>query len=166
MDATSRLLIRAQVLTDEAFAPYGDIIKPRMSGEQFDRTHSYDPSKEQTHVKLVMTNGVPTLRARRRAASSGYRRREYLDWSSGVRLVSSAVPFSGHAGGSRRPYRSTSQSLCFLPCGPLALGTVVPAASARHLKMSAMTLIMDQTRNCSVAKLGHCSLQLRTEASD
>jgi ureidoglycolate hydrolase len=62
MDATSRLIIRAQVLTDEAFAPYGDIIKPRMSGEQFDRTHSYDPSKEQTHVKLVMTNGVPTLR--------------------------------------------------------------------------------------------------------
>jgi len=62
MDATSRLLIRAQVLTDEAFAPYGDIIKPRMSGAQFDRTHSYDPSKEQTHVKLVMINGVPTLR--------------------------------------------------------------------------------------------------------
>ena len=62
MDATSRHLIRAQVLSDEAFAPYGDIIKPRMSGEQFDRTHSYDPSKEQTHVKLVMTNGVPTLR--------------------------------------------------------------------------------------------------------
>ena len=37
--------IRAQDLKDEAFAPYGDIIKPRMSGEQFDRTHSYDPSK-------------------------------------------------------------------------------------------------------------------------
>ena len=62
MDATSRHSIRARDLTDEAFAPYGDIIKPRMSGEQFDHTHSYDPSKEQTHVKLVMTNGVPTLR--------------------------------------------------------------------------------------------------------
>jgi ureidoglycolate hydrolase len=62
MDATLRHSIRVQVLTDEAFAPYGDIIKPRLSGEQFDRAHSYDPSKEQTHVKLVMTNGVPTLR--------------------------------------------------------------------------------------------------------
>ena len=62
MDATLRHSIRVQVLTDEAFAPYGDIIKPRLSGEQFDRAHSYDPSKEQTHVKLVLTNGVPTLR--------------------------------------------------------------------------------------------------------
>lgn len=62
MNTTSRHSIRAQVLTDEAFAPYGDIIKPRLSGEQFDRTHSYDPSKEGTHVKLVMTNGTPTLR--------------------------------------------------------------------------------------------------------
>ena len=40
----SRHSIRARDLTDEAFAPYGDIIKPRMSGEQFDHTHSYDPS--------------------------------------------------------------------------------------------------------------------------
>lgn len=61
MDATSRL-IRAQFLADEAFAPYGDIIKPRMSGEQFDRTNSCDPAKEQTHVKLVMNNGEPILR--------------------------------------------------------------------------------------------------------
>ena len=62
MDSVVRYSIRAQNLTDEAFAPYGDIIKPRMSGEQFDRAHSYDPSKETTHVKLVMTNGEPTLR--------------------------------------------------------------------------------------------------------
>ena len=62
MNTTSLHSIRAQDLTDEAFAPYGDIIKPRLSGEQFDRTHSYDPSKEETHVKLVMTNGTPTLR--------------------------------------------------------------------------------------------------------
>jgi ureidoglycolate hydrolase len=61
MDATSRL-IRAQFLADESFAPYGDIIKPRTSGEQFDRTNSYDPAKEQTHVKLVMNNGEPILR--------------------------------------------------------------------------------------------------------
>jgi ureidoglycolate hydrolase len=45
MDSLVQGSIRAQDLTDEAFAPYGDIIKPRMSGEQFDRTHSYDPSK-------------------------------------------------------------------------------------------------------------------------
>jgi hypothetical protein len=32
--------------------------------------------------------------------------------------------------------------------------------------MLAMTHLMDQRRNCSVAKLGHCSLQLRTEASE
>ncbi len=63
MDALARCSIQAQALTDEAFAPYGgDIIKPRYSGEQFDRTHSYDPAKEQTHVKLVITNGAPTLR--------------------------------------------------------------------------------------------------------
>ena len=43
MDATLRHSIRVQVLTDEAFAPYGDIIKPRLSGEQFDRAHSYRP---------------------------------------------------------------------------------------------------------------------------
>ena len=33
MDSGVRYSIRAQDLTDEAFAPYGDIIKPRMSGE-------------------------------------------------------------------------------------------------------------------------------------
>lgn len=57
-----RYSIGAQNLTDEAFGPYGAIIKPRLSGEQFDRAHSYDPSQEITHVKLVMTNGEPTLR--------------------------------------------------------------------------------------------------------
>jgi ureidoglycolate hydrolase len=62
MDSPAQRSIRAQDLTDEAFAPYGDIIKPRISGEQFDRAYSYDPSKENTHVKLVMTNGEPTLR--------------------------------------------------------------------------------------------------------
>ena len=62
MDSLVQGSIRAQDLTDEAFAPYGDIIKPRISGEQFDRAYSYDPSKENTHVKLVMINGEPTLR--------------------------------------------------------------------------------------------------------
>src|ERR1035437_4710718 len=31
----------------------------------------------------------------------------------------------------------------------------------QRVKMSAMTHLMDQRRNCSVAKLGYCSLQLR-----
>jgi ureidoglycolate hydrolase len=62
MDSAVRYPIRAQDLTDEAFAPFGNIIKPRMGGEQFDRAYSYDPSKEHTHVKLVMTNGEPALR--------------------------------------------------------------------------------------------------------
>ena len=62
MDSPARYSIRVQDLTDEAFTPYGNIIKPRVSGEQFDRAYSYDPSKECTHVNLVMTNGEPTLR--------------------------------------------------------------------------------------------------------
>jgi ureidoglycolate hydrolase len=62
LDDTSQHPVAAQVLTDEAFAPYGNIIKPRLSGEQFDRAYSYNPSQEETHVKLVMTNGVPVLR--------------------------------------------------------------------------------------------------------
>lgn len=62
MDSKLRYQIQAHDLKDDLFAPYGDIIKPRLSGEQFDRAYSYDPSKEHTHVKLVMTNGEPTLR--------------------------------------------------------------------------------------------------------
>ena len=62
MDSPARYSIRVQDLTDEAFTPYGNIIKPRVSGEQFDRAYFYDPSKECTHVNLVMTNGEPTLR--------------------------------------------------------------------------------------------------------
>ncbi len=62
MDAVARHIVKAQALTDATFAPYGDIIKPRLSGEQFDRDYAYDPAKEDTHVKLVMTNGEPVLR--------------------------------------------------------------------------------------------------------
>ena len=54
--------VRAQALTDAAFAPYGDVIKPRLSGKQFDRSNAYTPEMEETHVRLVMTNGEPTLR--------------------------------------------------------------------------------------------------------
>jgi ureidoglycolate hydrolase len=59
---TARHTVRAQELTDVAFAPYGDIIKPRRSGEQFDRSHTYRAENEDTHVKLVMTEGAPVLR--------------------------------------------------------------------------------------------------------
>ena len=62
MDARAPFSVPAQDLTEQAFAPYGDVIKPRLSGEQFDRSNSYDPTNENTHVKLVMTNGIPTLR--------------------------------------------------------------------------------------------------------
>lgn len=62
MDAQAPWSVRAQTLTDDAFAPYGDVIKPWFSGEQFDRSKAYDPATAETHVKLVMTNGVPVLR--------------------------------------------------------------------------------------------------------
>lgn len=62
MDTAVQHVVKAQDLNDETFAPFGEIIKPRLSGEQFDRAYSYNPEREETHVKLVMTNGEPTLR--------------------------------------------------------------------------------------------------------
>jgi ureidoglycolate hydrolase len=62
MDASARHPVRAQELNDDAFAPYGDVIKPRASGKQFDRDRAYHPEQEETHVGLVMTNGEPCLR--------------------------------------------------------------------------------------------------------
>jgi ureidoglycolate hydrolase len=62
MDSLTYHSVPAQELTDEAFAPYGDIIKPRKSGEQGDRAHAYRPGEEKTHVDLVVTNGEPLLR--------------------------------------------------------------------------------------------------------
>lgn len=53
--------VPARELTDEAFAPYGDIIKPRKGGEQFDRGYAYDPAREETYVKLTM-GAEPMLR--------------------------------------------------------------------------------------------------------
>lgn len=61
MDALTNWTIAAQALTDEAFAPFGDVIKPRRTGEQFDRSFAYEPEKEETFVKLV-TADAPTLR--------------------------------------------------------------------------------------------------------
>jgi len=62
MDDRPHHTVAALPLTDAAFAPFGDIIKPRAGGQQFDRSFSYDPAAERTHVKLVMTNGEPCLR--------------------------------------------------------------------------------------------------------
>ncbi len=62
MDAKVPWSVRAQPLSDDAFAPYGDIIEPRRSGNQFDRSHTNDPAKTEPHVKLVLTNGEPVLR--------------------------------------------------------------------------------------------------------
>ncbi|MPZ40801.1 MAG: Ureidoglycolate hydrolase [Rhizobiales bacterium] len=62
MDSPARHSVPLQELTDEAFAPYGDIIKPRKSGEQGDRNYAYRPGQEETHVDLTITNGEPLLR--------------------------------------------------------------------------------------------------------
>jgi ureidoglycolate hydrolase len=62
MNHSVRHVVPAQPLTDRGFAPFGDIIKPRKGGQQFDRSHAYDPIAEETHVKLVMKNGEPCLR--------------------------------------------------------------------------------------------------------
>jgi ureidoglycolate hydrolase len=62
MDAPVRHSVPSQALTEAAFAPYGDIIQPRRSGKQFDRSLTYRPDAEETHVRLVMTNGEPCLR--------------------------------------------------------------------------------------------------------
>ncbi len=62
MDTQGPWTVQAQALTDEAFVPYGEIIKPWFNGEQFDRSHLSAPEKAERPVKLVMTYGVPVLR--------------------------------------------------------------------------------------------------------
>ena len=57
-----RHIVRAQELSDESFGPYGDIIKPRRTGQQFDRSYMYRPEADSTHVRLAITAGVPVLR--------------------------------------------------------------------------------------------------------
>lgn len=98
MDQPSHQVVRARELTDEAFAPFGDIIKPRRGGQQFDRTHMYQPEREETHVRLVLTNGEPVLRimhltnrglvftklARHRRVSQCLGALEGKDWYVGV----------------------------------------------------------------------------------
>lgn len=62
MNAPDQYLVPAQELTDKAFAPYGNIIKPRKSGDQGDRAYKFKPREESSHVDLVFTNGEPCLR--------------------------------------------------------------------------------------------------------
>jgi ureidoglycolate hydrolase len=56
------MLVRAQELQPETFAPFGEVIEPRRTGEQFDRSNPYTPHTEHGHVPLVLTNGEPVLR--------------------------------------------------------------------------------------------------------
>jgi ureidoglycolate hydrolase len=52
--------IRAKALDADAFAPYGEIIRPRGTSGQFEN-HPYDPETSLEEPKLVLTNGIPRL---------------------------------------------------------------------------------------------------------
>jgi ureidoglycolate hydrolase len=56
------MLVRAQKLTPETFAPFGDVIEPRRTGEQFDRSSPYKADDAHGHIPLLLTNGEPVLR--------------------------------------------------------------------------------------------------------
>jgi ureidoglycolate hydrolase len=56
MNTPTRYSVSTHELTDEAFAPFGDIIKPRRSGDQGDRAYAYRPGQEKNHVELVASN--------------------------------------------------------------------------------------------------------------
>ena len=57
-----RHMVRAQDLSEDGFRPFGDVIKPRRTGQQFDRSYMYRPESDATHVPLQITAGVPVLR--------------------------------------------------------------------------------------------------------
>jgi len=52
--------IAAQTLEPSAFAPYGEIIRPRGIGTQF-ADHAYDPEFSGEEATLTLTNGTPRL---------------------------------------------------------------------------------------------------------
>jgi len=56
------MFVRAQELTSEAFRPFGEVIEPRRTGEQFDRSSPYAAGPEHRYIPLVLTNGEPVLR--------------------------------------------------------------------------------------------------------
>lgn len=62
MHATMHHVVPARELTDAAFAPFGEIIKPRRGYDQFDTHDLYDPATYTDHVRLIVTNGEPCLR--------------------------------------------------------------------------------------------------------
>jgi ureidoglycolate hydrolase len=54
------LHIAIQDLAEVAFAPCGEIIRPRRAGGQFD-DNPYDPEAGADEAKLTLTNGLPRL---------------------------------------------------------------------------------------------------------
>jgi ureidoglycolate hydrolase len=52
--------IRAQLLEPKLFAPYGEIISPRVAGSQFD-VNPYDPEASAEEASLTLNNGTPRL---------------------------------------------------------------------------------------------------------
>ena len=59
---TEQPSLRASVqdLQADAFAPYGDIVRPRVAGGQFD-DNPYDPELGADEARLTLANGVPRL---------------------------------------------------------------------------------------------------------
>jgi ureidoglycolate hydrolase len=61
VNVVSEHTVRAQELDEEAFRPYGEIIRPRLGGgSQFDSI-PYDPEMSASEAKLVLTHGQPRL---------------------------------------------------------------------------------------------------------
>jgi ureidoglycolate hydrolase len=60
MTTLAAIKLPAQTLERTAFAPYGEVIRPRRTGEQFDR-NPYDPETGSDEAKLTLTNGTPRL---------------------------------------------------------------------------------------------------------
>ena len=60
MTSRPRLRIPIQNLEDKAFAPCGEIIRPRRAGGQFDN-NPYDPETAAGEATLTLANGVPRL---------------------------------------------------------------------------------------------------------
>lgn len=59
-DTIARHRVPLLKLTPEAFAPYGQIVKTRQTGRQFDR-NDYRPWEFSDEAQLVLTQGTPRL---------------------------------------------------------------------------------------------------------
>jgi ureidoglycolate hydrolase len=60
MPILTAIKLPAQELTATAFAPYGDVIRPRAMGNQFSN-HPYDPETSADEPRLTLANGTPRL---------------------------------------------------------------------------------------------------------